>query len=124
MRGMKPSSMMAGGLLAGIMLFACGCVVTEVVKPIAETTLSVAKVGDTATLSWVAQPGFYYTITYADRLGANKQTQWLPVPGAVNLTVKMPNETMIVQDRAEARLQRRYNIMQSATPFGAADKQK
>lgn len=107
-------SWMAGAAL-GAVLLAAGCV-SEVVKPIGDTTLSVARVGDEAVLQWTAEPGFFYTVLYSDRLG-NAATKWQPLPKAIDLQAKQPRDAMVVRDEVSASRQRRYHLLQETTPL-------
>lgn len=92
-----------------------GCI-SEVVQPLGETTLSVARAGDVATLQWTAQPGFYYTVMYSDR-GGGGTMRWEPLADAVNLRVQGADERVVVQDRVEAGRQRRYHLLQGMAPL-------
>ena len=103
------------GAALGAALLAAGCV-SEVVKPVGDTTMSVARVGDEAVLQWTAEPGFYYTVLYSDRIG-NAATKWQPLPKAIDLQAKKPHDAMVVRDEAAAARQRRYHLLQESAPL-------
>ena len=60
----------------------CGCVHEEL-RPVRETTLSVARAGGEVTLSFLGTRGIYYTVMYASGNGAG--ARWQPLPDAVNI---------------------------------------
>ncbi len=91
-------------VLCGVAL--CGCTTREVIKPAAETTLFVTRSSDKVSLQWQSQPGAFYTVIFADTLGAG--ARWQPLPQASRL--RGTGQLMQVQDQPPLRRQRFYDI--------------
>lgn len=110
------SRLSAAAVLAALVLLAgagAGCV-HEVVQPVTESTLVVARASNRVTLSWNATAGMYYTILYAQSQGAD--AQWEAMPGAVNLraTGSAPVE---LYDHVEGDVPRYYRLLQDTKPI-------
>lgn len=104
---------LSAGLLAAL-VGAAGCV-HEVVKPVRESTLMVARAGDTATLEWLGQPGMYYSVMWApSRSGTAK---WLLLPQATNLRGLRKDQPMKVEDRIPGNRERVYRLVQGQKPL-------
>ena len=104
---------LAAGLLAAL-AGAAGCV-HEVVKPLRESTLMVARSGDTATLEWLGQPGMYYSVMWApSRSGTAK---WSLLPQATNLRGVRKDQPMKVEDRIPGNRERVYRLIQDRKPL-------
>jgi hypothetical protein len=104
----------AAGLAAGLLAASWGCV-HEVVKPLRESTLMVARTGDTATLEWLGQPGMYYSVMWApSRSGTAK---WSLLPQATNLRGVRKDQPMKVEDRIPGNRERVYRLVQDKKPL-------
>lgn len=99
---------MAAALVLG--LTAC---VREVIQPVTESTLVVARSTDQATLTWTAVNGMYYTILYASSQNAD---DWKAMDGAVNLRATSSGPVAI-HDRIPASQPRFYRLLQDAKPI-------
>lgn len=86
-----------------------GCV-HEVLQPVRETTLAVARAGENVTLSWLAEEGMYYTVMYSKDNGA--KAKWLPLEDATN--IRGTGAPVVVMDRT--RQMRYYRLVPSAEP--------
>jgi hypothetical protein len=65
-------------------LFGIGCATRQPVTPfLSRTALTVARVGDTVTLSWPSEKGKTYRILRCDSLTG--EANWEVLPGAENL---------------------------------------
>ena len=94
----------------------CGCkTVHEEIKPVRETTLSVARSGGEITLSWLGVRGSYYTVMYSDARGG--RARWAPLPDAINIPARVSGEPILVYDRLPANQQRYYRLVQDTKPL-------
>jgi len=93
-----------------------GCkTIHEEIRPIRETTLTVARAGGDVTLSWIGQRGMYYSVMYAEsRKGL---ARWNFLPDAVNVPGLVSGEPIIVQDRLPASQPRYYRLVQDNKPI-------
>ena len=64
-----------------LLLGASSACVREVIQPVTESTLVVARSANDVTLSWHAIGGMYYTLLYASSQGAD--ADWKAMDGAV-----------------------------------------
>jgi len=103
--------------LACLALFSlAGCkTIHEEIRPIRETTLTVARAGGQVTLSWIGQRGMYYSVMYAESRGG--LARWNFLPDAVNVRGLMSGEPIVVQDRLPASQQRYYRLVQDSKPI-------
>ena len=93
-----------------------GCkTVHEEVRPLRETTLTVARSGGDVTLSWIGVRGTYYSVMYTDARGA--KAQWKLLPDAVNVRGLATGEPIVVMDRVPASQPRYYRLVQDAKPL-------
>ena len=93
-----------------------GCkTVHEEVRPLRETTLTVARSGGDVTLSWIGVRGTYYSVMYTDARGA--KAQWQLLPDAVNVRGLATGEPIVVMDRVPASQPRYYRLVQDAKPL-------
>lgn len=98
--------------LAGVL----GCkTVREELRPVRETTLTVARSGGEVTLSWIGLRGMYYSVMYSESRGA--RATWMALPGAVNIPALASGEPIIVHDRLAATQQRYYRLVQDTKPL-------
>ncbi len=106
-----------GIALAGILLLILtGCkTIHEEIRPIRETTLTVARAGGQVTLSWIGQRGMYYSVMYAESRGG--LARWNFLPGAVNVRGLVSGEPIVVQDRLPASQPRVYRLVQDSKPI-------
>lgn len=104
---------LAAGLLAALVGTA-GCV-HEVVKPVRESTLMVARAGDTATLEWLGQPGMYYSVMWAPSRSGT--ARWSLLPQATNLRGVRKDQPMKVEDRIPGNRERVYRLIQDKKPL-------
>lgn len=102
-----------GPALALAAALLCGCVHEEL-RPVRETTLSVARAGGEVTLSFLGTRGVYYTVMHASDNGA--RARWQPLPDAVNIQVSANGERVIVKDRIPANAERYYRLVQGPNP--------
>ncbi len=110
-----------GGLLA--LALACaafagmaGCkTIHEELKPIRETTLTVARSGGEVTLSWIGVRGMYYSVMYTEERGA--KAKWALLPDAVNVRGLADGEPILVKDRLPASQSRYYRLLQDGKPL-------
>lgn len=84
--------------------------VHEVLQPVRETTLAVARAGDDVSLSWLAEEGTYYTVMYSKENGA--KAKWLPLEDATN--IRGTGVPVVVKDRTAQK--RYYRLVPSAGP--------
>ncbi len=99
---------LAGGL--------SGCkTVREELRPVRETTLTVARSGGEVTLSWIGMRGMYYSVMYADARGG--RARWKPLPDAVNIPALVSGEPIIVHDRVNSAQPRYYRLVQDSRPL-------
>ena len=103
----------AGLALALVAALPSGCVHEEL-RPVRETTLSVARAGGEVTLSFFGTRGVYYTVMHASSNGA--RARWQPLPDAVNIQVSANGEQVIVKDRIPASAERYYRLVQGQSP--------
>lgn len=103
----------AGLALALATALPCGCVHEEL-RPLRETTLSVARAGGEVTLSFFGTRGIYYTVMYASSNGA--RARWQPLTDAVNIQVSANGEQVIVKDRILTSEKRYYRLEQTTSP--------
>jgi len=95
---------------------AAGCkTIHEEIRPIRETTLTVARAGGRVTLSWIGQRGMYYSVMYAEDRGG--LARWNFLPDAINIRGLASGEPILVQDRLPASLQRYYRLVQDSKPI-------
>ena len=93
-----------------------GCkTVREELKPVRETTLSVARSAGDVTLSWIGVRGTYYTVTYSDERGG--RARWLPLPGAINVLARESGTPIVVYDRLPPAQPRYYRLVQDSKPM-------
>jgi len=104
----------AAFLAAGLLGAAAGCV-HEVVKPLRESTLMVARAGDTATLEWLGQPGMYYSVMWAPSRSGT--ARWTLLPQATNLRGVRKDQPMKVEDRIPGNRDRVYRLIQDKKPL-------
>lgn len=109
-RGWLHTAVPAFALAAAL---ACGCVHEEL-RPVRETTLSVARAGGEVTLSFLGTRGIYYTVMYSTSNGA--RARWQPLQDAVNIQVAANGERVIVKDRIPASTERYYRLVQGPSP--------
>ena len=102
-------------LLAACLLAGC---VHEELKPVRETTLTVARAAGEVTLAWTGQRGIYYTVMHSPSNGT--RARWQPLPDAVNIQVGANGERVIVKDRVPAGTERYYRLVQGPSPVQAA----
>lgn len=95
----------------------CGCVHEEL-RPVRETTLSVARAGGEVTLSFIGTRGVYYTVMHSPSNGA--RAKWQPLPDAVNIQVSANGERVIVKDRIPPTAERYYRLVQGPSPVQPA----
>lgn len=101
---------------AAVLLTLSGCkTVREELRPVRETTLTVARSGGEVTLSWIGVKGMYYTVMFADARGA--QARWQPLPGASNVPALISGEPVVVMDRVAANRPRYYRLVQDSRPM-------
>ena len=111
-RGRWLPLVLAMGLCAGF----SGCkTIHEELRPVRETTLTVARSGGDVTLSWIGVQGMYYTVMVADARGA--RARWKPLPDAVNVRGLVTGEPILVQDRVAPSRQRYYRLLQDSKPL-------
>ena len=123
MRSGKGAGMRSAGRRVGLalglalaFLAAAGCkTVREELRPVRETTLSVARAGGDVTLSWIGTRGVYYTVMYADARGA--KARWAPLPDAINVQGLATGEPIMVYDRVAPSRQRYYRLVQDSKPL-------
>ena len=101
-------------LALGLALAGCKTV-REELRPVRETTLSVARAGGDVTLSWIGVRGVYYTVMYAEARGA--KARWEPLPDAVNVQGLATGEPIMVYDRVAPNRQRYYRLVQDSKPL-------
>ena len=94
---------------AALAALGTGCV-HEVMQPVRETTLAVARAGENVTLSWLAEEGTYYTVMYSNENGA--KAKWLPLEDATD--IRGTGAPVVVMDRT--RQMRYYRLVPSAGP--------
>lgn len=100
---------------AGLFALA-GCkTIHEEVRPLRETTLTVARSADDVTLSWLGERGTYYSVTYTDARGA--KARWYLLPDAVNIRGLATGEPIVVKDRVPAEQPRYYRLLQDTKPL-------
>lgn len=97
---------MAAAALAAL----CAGCVHEVLQPVRETTLAVARAGEDVSLSWLAEEGMYYTVMYSKDNGG--KAKWLPLEDAVN--IRGTGVPVVVKDRTAQK--RYYRLVPSAEP--------
>jgi len=98
------------------LIAAAGCkTIHEEIRPIRETTLTVARSGGQVTLSWIGQRGMYYSVMYAEKRGG--LARWNFLPDAVNVRGLASGEPIVVQDRLPASQQRYYRLVQDGKPI-------
>jgi hypothetical protein len=102
-------------LLAASLLGGC---VHEELKPVRETTLTVARAAGEVTLAWTGQRGTYYSVMYSPTNGT--RARWQPLPDAVNIQVSSDGERVIVKDRIPASTERYYRLVQGPRPVQSA----
>jgi hypothetical protein len=102
------------GLLGVLALAGCKTV-REEVRPIRETTLTVARSGEDVTLSWIGVRGMYYSVMYTDARGA--KARWTLLPDAINICGLVSGEPIVVQDRLPANQPRYYRLAQDSRPL-------
>ena len=102
-------------LLAASLLGGC---VHEELKPVRETTLTVARAAGEVTLAWTGQRGIYYTVMHSPSNGT--RARWQPLPDAVNIQVSSDGERVIVKDRIPASAERYYRLVQGPRPVQSA----
>lgn len=102
--------LLAAGLLAGC--------VHEELRPVRETTLTVARAAGEVTLAWTGQRGMYYTVMHSPSNGA--RARWQPLPDAVNIQVSTDGERVIVKDRIPSSAERYYRLVQDTRPVQSA----
>ena len=95
----------------------CGCVHEEL-RPVRETTLTVARSAGEVTLAFTGTRGIYYTVMYASSNGA--RARWQPLQDAVNIQVAANGERVIVKDRVPANAERYYRLVQGPSPVQPA----
>ena len=108
---------------AGVLALVClgaaglsGCkTVREEVKPIRETTLTVARSGDDVTLSWLGVRGMYYSVMYTDSRGS--RAKWTLLADAINIRALASGEPIVVKDRVPASQPRYYRLAQGSQPL-------
>ncbi len=99
-------------MLAGL----SGCkTIHEELRPIRETTLTVARSGGEVTLSWIGMRGMYYSVMFTEERGA--KAQWKLLPDAVNIQGIAMDEPIVVMDRLEPSRQRYYRLLQDSKPL-------
>lgn len=104
---------MALAALAAVL--ACGeACVHEVIEPVTESTLVVARASDKVVLSWTATAGMYYTLLYAESQGAD--ANWKAMDRAVNLRAKVSGPVEIV-DHVRGDTPRYYRLIQDRQPI-------
>ena len=102
--------------VCGVLLASVGCkTIHEEIRPIRETTLTVARAGGRVTLSWIGQQGMYYSVMYAEDHGG--LARWNFLPDAVNVRGLVSGEPIVVQDRLPASEQRYYRLVQDSKPI-------
>ena len=104
--------LLAGGMALAATLL-CGCV-HEVLQPVRETTLTVARAAGEVTLAFTGTRGIYYTVMYSSSNGA--RAKWQPLQDAVNIQVSSNGERVIVKDRIPASAERYYRLVQGPSP--------
>ncbi len=93
-----------------------GCkTIHEEIRPIRETTLTVARAGGDVTLSWIGQRGMYYSVMYAESRGG--LARWNFLPDAINVLGLASGEPILVMDRLPASEQRYYRLVQDSKPI-------
>jgi hypothetical protein len=103
-------------LVCCALVAAAGCkTIHEEIRPIRETTLTVARAGGQVTLSWIGQRGMYYSVMYAEDRGG--LARWNFLPDAVNVRGLASGEPIVVQDRLPASQQRYYRLVQDSKPI-------
>ena len=107
---------LASLVLLALLLGAAGCkTIHEEIRPVRETTLTVARAGGEVTLSWIGQQGMYYSVMYTDKRSG--LAQWNFLPDAVNVRGLVSGEPIIVKDRLPASQQRYYRLVQDSKPL-------
>jgi hypothetical protein len=101
-------------LAAGLL---CSCVHEEL-RPVRETTLTVARSAGEVTLAWTGTRGMYYTVMYSPTNGT--RAKWKPLDDAVNIQVSANGERVIVKDRIPASSERYYRLVQGPSPVQPA----
>jgi len=110
-----------GGALAltaasAALLALTGCkTIHEELRPIRETTLTVARAGGDVTLSWIGQRGMYYSVMYTD--SRSGMAHWDFLTDAVNIRALASGEPILVQDRLPASQPRYYRLVQDSKPI-------
>ena len=109
----------------GVLALALGCAaliglsgcktIHEELKPIRETTLTVARSAGEVTLSWIGVRGTYYSVMYTDARGA--KAKWNFLPDAVNVRGLVSGEPIVVKDRVEPMQPRYYRLVQDGKPL-------
>lgn len=95
-------------LLLGVMLLAwSGCVTYEEerVTPPHQTTLTVARSGDSVSIQFPTEKGVSYTVLYTTNLTSG---QWIPLPNGQNLMGT--GELIALEDRVPDGTQRYYRL--------------
>ena len=101
-----------GTVLAGL----SGCkTIHEELKPIRETTLTVARSAGDVTLSWIGVGGMYYSVMYTDSRGA--KAHWKFLADAFNIRGLATGEPIVVKDRVEPAQPRYYRLVQDSKPL-------
>lgn len=95
----------------------CGCVHEEL-RPVRETTLTVARSAGEVTLAFTGTRGIYYTVMYSSSNGT--RARWQPLPDAVNIKVSANGERVIVKDRIPSKAERYYRLVQGPSPVQPA----
>jgi hypothetical protein len=102
--------------LAAALAAAAGCkTVREELRPVRETTLTVARSGGEVSLSWIGIRGMYYSVMYTESRGA--RAKWIALPDAVNIPALVSGEPIIVHDRLGAGQPRYYRLVQDTKPL-------
>ena len=101
-------------LAAGLL---CSCVHEEL-RPVRETTLTVARAAGEVTLAWTGTRGLYYTVMYSPSNGP--RAKWKPLDDAVDIQVAANGERVIVKDRIPASTERYYRLVQGPSPVQLA----
>lgn len=103
-------------LLCGGLFLSAGCkTIREEVRPLRETTLTVARAGSEVSLSWIGERGVIYSVMYTDARGA--KARWSLLPDAINIRAVASGEPIIVKDRVPAHQQRYYRLQQGEQPI-------
>ena len=108
-----PRRLLSALVLAVALALGLTACVREVIQPVTESTLVVARASDQATLSWTAVAGMYYTILYASSQNAS---DWKAMDGAVNLRATISGPVAI-HDRVPATKPRFYRLLQDSKPI-------